>query len=45
MKTDVYVINANNTSHEMNFHTIRCDFIKEIVLVKNAKTKHIVNID
>ena len=45
MKTDVYVINAINTSHEINSQKTKSDSYEEIRLVKNAKTKHIVNID
>lgn len=45
MKIDVFVIRATNTSHEMNSQKTKSDSKKEIQFVKNAKTKHIVNIE
>lgn len=45
MRIDVFVINASNTNHEMNTQKTKSDFVENVEAVKNAKTKHIVNID
>lgn len=45
MKTDVFVINASNTNHEMNTQKTKSDFVENVEVVKNARTKNIVNID
>jgi hypothetical protein len=40
-----YVINAENTKNEMIIHTIKSDFIKGIVPVKDVRIKLMLNID
>lgn len=45
MKIDVCVINASNTNHEMNTQKTKSDFVENVEVVKNARTKNIVNID
>lgn len=43
MKKEEYVIHVMNTKNEKNTLIIKLDFIKEVVLVKNAKTNFIKN--
>jgi hypothetical protein len=43
MKKEEYVIHVMNTRNEKNTLIIKLDFIKEMVLVKNAKTNFIKN--
>lgn len=43
MKIDVYVINARNTSHEVNMQETNHDFTKNAESVKNVRMQNIVN--
>ena len=43
MKKEEYVIHVMNTRNEKSTLIIKFDFIKEIALVKNAKTNFIKN--